>query len=343
MAFPQATVGIVTCGKAHYDLMEVLRRLEITPAMLAQPGVRLYKVGWPFPLEPTRMRSVCTAGCRRSLVVEEKAPVVEVQLRDLFYNAPAHERPLIRRQAATRHGAPLVSATRRAAPVALDRTSSRIGSREALSGRPATLGDHLQHVRDFTPPELLSNAGDRGQARAVLLRRLPAQHQHQGARGLPRAQAGIGCHFMAAWMGRETEGVIQMGGEGVDWVSPLDVHQGAARVSEPGRRHLLALGPIWRFARRWRPRRRVHLQDPVQRCGGDDRRPAGRRRDHGRPCSRARSRARASSCDRPSATTSLKYDSQHVLVSGGYRVSSPRRGDGRSAAPGSARSRVSRC
>ena len=34
-----------------------------------------------------------------------------------------------------------------------------------------------------------------------------------------RAQAGIGCHFMAAWMGRETEGVIQMGGEGVDWVS----------------------------------------------------------------------------------------------------------------------------
>ena len=30
-----ATVGIVTCGKAHYDLMEVLRRLDISPQMLA--------------------------------------------------------------------------------------------------------------------------------------------------------------------------------------------------------------------------------------------------------------------------------------------------------------------
>jgi indolepyruvate ferredoxin oxidoreductase len=33
------------------------------------------------------------------------------------------------------------------------------------------------------------------------------------------AQAGIGCHFMASWMDRDTEGLIQMGGEGVDWVS----------------------------------------------------------------------------------------------------------------------------
>ena len=44
-------MGIVTCGKAHYDLMEVLRRLEITPAMLAAAGVRLYKVGLTFPIE----------------------------------------------------------------------------------------------------------------------------------------------------------------------------------------------------------------------------------------------------------------------------------------------------
>ena len=52
---PQATVGIVTCGKAHFDLMEVLRRLEISPDALAAAGVRLYKVGLCFPLEPTRI------------------------------------------------------------------------------------------------------------------------------------------------------------------------------------------------------------------------------------------------------------------------------------------------
>src|SRR5215467_13173281 len=69
---PQATVGIVTCGKAHYDLMEVLRRLEITPAMLAAAGVRLYKVGLSFPLEPTRLRAFAR-GLKEILVVEEKA------------------------------------------------------------------------------------------------------------------------------------------------------------------------------------------------------------------------------------------------------------------------------
>jgi indolepyruvate ferredoxin oxidoreductase len=33
-----------------------------------------------------------------------------------------------------------------------------------------------------------------------------------------KALAGIGCHFMASWMNRDTESLIQMGGEGVNWV-----------------------------------------------------------------------------------------------------------------------------
>ena len=31
--------------------------------------------------------------------------------------------------------------------------------------------------------------------------------------------AGIGCHFMASWMNRNTTSLIQMGGEGVNWVA----------------------------------------------------------------------------------------------------------------------------
>src|SRR5258708_7206876 len=33
------------------------------------------------------------------------------------------------------------------------------------------------------------------------------------------ALAGIGCHFMASWMDRETTSLIQMGGEGVNWAA----------------------------------------------------------------------------------------------------------------------------
>ncbi|HSB25749.1 MAG TPA: indolepyruvate ferredoxin oxidoreductase family protein, partial [Burkholderiaceae bacterium] len=211
---PQASLGLVTCGKAHYDLMEVLRRLEITPSMLAAAGVRLYKVGLSFPIETTRMLAFAR-GLKEILVVEEKAPVVETQLRDLFYNAPPDARPVIvgKRDAS---GQPLVSALGELRPSRLIEIVAHWIARHFPGDR--TLGDHLQHVRDFTPPELLSNAGD-------AVKRVPyfcAGCPHNTSTRVPegsRAQAGIGCHFMAAWMGRETEGVIQMGGEGVDWVS----------------------------------------------------------------------------------------------------------------------------
>src|SRR5690606_28804696 len=38
-----------------------------------------------------------------------------------------------------------------------------------------------------------------------------------------QALGGVGCHYMATWMDRNTSGLTQMGGEGVDWVgmSPL--------------------------------------------------------------------------------------------------------------------------
>ena len=99
VAAPQATVGIVTCGKAHYDLLEVFRRLDIPLDALAAAGVRLYKVGLSFPLEPTRATAFA-AGLEEILVVEEKAGVVEAQLASLFYNAAP--RPLISASATRR-------------------------------------------------------------------------------------------------------------------------------------------------------------------------------------------------------------------------------------------------
>ncbi len=210
---PQATVGIVTCGKAHYDLMEVLRRLEITPGMLATAGVRLYKVGLSFPIETTRMRAFAQ-GLHEILVIEEKADVVETQLRDLFYND--RERPVIvgKRDA---QGQPLVSAVGELRPSRLIQLVAQWIHQHFPDN--ATLGNHLQHVRDFTPPELLANDGDS-------VKRLPyfcAGCPHNTSTKVPEgssARAGIGCHFMASWMDRDTTGAqLPMGAEGVDWVS----------------------------------------------------------------------------------------------------------------------------
>jgi len=212
IASPRARLGIVTVGKAHHDLMEVLRRLEITPAMLAVAGVRLYKVGLSFPIETTRMRAFCD-GLQEVLVIEEKAPIVETQLRELFYNDAVRPAVVGKRD---RAGRPLVSELGELRPSRLIELVAHWIA-EHFPGN-ATLGDHLQHVRDFTLPELLANEGD-------AVRRLPyfcAGCPHNTSTRVPEgseARAGIGCHFMANWMDRHTSGLIQMGGEGVDWVS----------------------------------------------------------------------------------------------------------------------------
>ena len=205
---PRASVGIVTCGKAHLDLLEVFRRLDIPLAALADAGVRIYKVGLAYPVEPTRIETFAT-GLDEILVVEEKAGIVEQQLRDLFYNRAVRPKVIGKRDV---DGRPLVSELGELRPSRLiELVAAWLAARF-----PALDRRHL--VRDFTVPELLANDGD-------AVKRVPyfcAGCPHNTSTRVPegsRAQAGIGCHFMASWMDRDTEGLIQMGGEGVDWVS----------------------------------------------------------------------------------------------------------------------------
>ncbi|MCW5632550.1 MAG: indolepyruvate ferredoxin oxidoreductase family protein [Rubrivivax sp.] len=207
---PGARIGIVTAGKAHLDFMEVLRRLEITPAELAAHGVRVLKLGLTFPIERTRMLAFAE-GLEQILVIEEKGPSVERQVKDLFYNAPRGLRPQVlgKTDAA---GAPLVSAAGELRP------SRLIEIVAAWLARHDAALDRRHHVRDFTPPELLANAGDAVKRQPYFCAGCPHNTSTKVPEG-SRASAGIGCHFMATWMDRSTAGLIQMGGEGVDWVS----------------------------------------------------------------------------------------------------------------------------
>jgi indolepyruvate ferredoxin oxidoreductase len=208
VASPRATVGIVTAGKAHFDFMEVLRRLDVSPGALEQHGVRVLKLGLTYPIEPTRMRAFAQ-GLREVLVIEEKGPVVEEQMRSLFYNDGVRPAIVGKRDV---QGAPLVSALGELRPSRL----IEIVANWLAVHFPDLDRRHL--VRDFTPPDLLANDSDS-------VKRVPyfcAGCPHNTSTKVPegsRAQAGIGCHVMASWMDRNTEGLIQMGGEGVDWVS----------------------------------------------------------------------------------------------------------------------------
>ncbi len=210
VASPRATLGIVTVGKAHYDFMEVLRRLDLDPNALAAAGVRVYKVGLVWPIEPTRIHEF-VQGLEEVLVIEEKAPIVERQMKELLYALPDGQRPRIAGKSRP-EGAPLLSSLGELRP-------SRI--MPVLADWLARLNpalDRRERVVDFTMPALLSNEADQVKRQPYFCSGCP----HNSSTRVPegsRALAGIGCHFMASWMERNTEGLIQMGAEGVDWVA----------------------------------------------------------------------------------------------------------------------------
>ena len=207
---PTADIGIVTCGKAHFDLMETFRRLGLSLQELDAQGVRIYKVGLSFPLATDRIDTFCV-GLKEVLVIEEKGAVVEQQLRTLLYNRPEAQRPRIIGKTDAL-GKPLLAATgelrpSRVMPVVADWLARH---------KPAL--DRRSLVVDFTAPAVLSNAAD-------AVKRIPyfcSGCPHNTSTRVPEgsvASPGIGCHYMASWMDRDTAGAIHMGGEGVDWAA----------------------------------------------------------------------------------------------------------------------------
>ncbi len=207
---PRATLGIVTVGKAHYDFMEVLRRLDLDPNALAAAGVRVYKIGLVYPLEPTRIREFAQ-GLTDMLVIEEKAPVVERQIKELLYHLPDAQRPRVVGKT-DEHGGAVLSALGELRPSRIMPTVADWLARL----NPALDRRHL--VVDFLTPCLLSNSADGVRRQPYFCSGCP----HNTSTKLPegsRALAGIGCHFMASWMERGTSGLIQMGAEGVDWAA----------------------------------------------------------------------------------------------------------------------------
>ena len=193
---------IAAVGKAYGDVLEALAVGGADLGTLAAAGVAVLKVGLVFPLSP--VLADLAAGADEVLVVEEKAPVVETLLRTHLYNAPRRPRVLGKTDP---DGAPLL-------PSDIELRPSRVAA--VLAGRLAPLGITLAVPRAWQ------------QAPALPTANLPVRTPyfcsgcpHNTSTQVPdgsRAQSGIGCHFMAGWMDRNTGGIVPMGAEGADWV-----------------------------------------------------------------------------------------------------------------------------
>ena len=89
-----ARLGIATTGKSYLDVRQALADLGIDEKRAGEIGIRLYKVGMPWPLEREGVRKFAE-GLDEILVVEEKRAVLENQLKEQLYNWDAKIRPVV--------------------------------------------------------------------------------------------------------------------------------------------------------------------------------------------------------------------------------------------------------
>ncbi len=204
-----APYGIVTTGKGHLDVLEALRLLGLDEAACRRLGIDIYKVGMVWPLA-RRDALAFVRGKKEVLVVEEKRGIIESQLKEYFYDWPGDKPALMvgKHRAA---GDPLLAWTGEFSPLALvpvlaERLDAFFPNEGLLAKAKALTAQ---------PPVILTVPG---------ANRTPyfcSGCPHNTSTKVPegsRAAAGIGCHVMASWMDRDTDGYAQMGGEGVPQV-----------------------------------------------------------------------------------------------------------------------------
>ncbi|MDH3317297.1 MAG: indolepyruvate ferredoxin oxidoreductase family protein [Gammaproteobacteria bacterium] len=205
---PNPRIGIITTGKSYLDVRQALADIGVDENAAGRLGLRLYKVAMPFPLEPEGAVSFCR-DLDLVIVVEEKRALIETQLKDLMYG---------------RQGAPSIVGKRdekgqwqfpSAGRLDTNRIAVAVGERLTARVDDDALAASVSVMRSLT---------DAPSPPSSPMQRTPyfcAGCPHSSSTRVPegsRALAGIGCHYLAQFMDRDTARYTQMGAEGASWI-----------------------------------------------------------------------------------------------------------------------------
>jgi indolepyruvate ferredoxin oxidoreductase len=198
----EAWLGIIAVGTAYDSVREALVDLGLSEADLLRAGIRILRVGMPYPLGAQRVLHLAE-GVEQILVVEDKTAFVETQVKDVLYG----------------HGRP----------------PSILGKRDSTGGRLIPPDGELTAARLLAP--LRSVLGERvtlapAPPPQLELTVLPTQRTAYFCSGCPHnrstalpdgslAGGGIGCHTLVTMSARtdsQVTGLTQMGGEGAQWI-----------------------------------------------------------------------------------------------------------------------------
>jgi indolepyruvate ferredoxin oxidoreductase len=215
----KAWLGLVSAGKAYYDLAQALRDLGIGESELEELGIRVAKFGMTFPLDQQFAREFAD-GLDTILVVEEKRSFLELQLRDALYSSASHPAILGKTDA---QGAPLFLPSGELNP---DRIAVVVGGVLAKRRTTEKVAARVQFLESIA-------AKPREQSLSIRAANFCSGCPHNRSTLLLEGSiggGGIGCHTMAMRLtdsGRAFSHLTQMGGEGATWIgmAPFVEHQ----------------------------------------------------------------------------------------------------------------------
>ena len=203
-----AKIGIVTVGKSYLDTQLAFEELGIDETEAERLGVSLYKVAMPWPLEPRGILEF-SKGLDLIIVVEEKRALIEPQIKEFLYDL-SNRPKVIGKTDET--GEPLF---RTAGALDPNHIAATIARRILSFRTDEKLTKRMQEMESRMDSSLLPKE---------LMVRQPyfcSGCPHNTSTVVPEgsiAMAGIGCHYMAQWMERNTLGFTHMGAEGANWV-----------------------------------------------------------------------------------------------------------------------------
>ncbi|HEY1276738.1 MAG TPA: indolepyruvate ferredoxin oxidoreductase family protein, partial [Thermoleophilaceae bacterium] len=205
-----AWLGVVTAGKSYYDLRHALRSLGLDDAALERAGVRILKLGMIWPLEPEIVHEF-TRGLDEVLVIEEKRPFLETQLKELLYGAAHTPRVVGKRD---ERGDALL-------PLELDLDADLIARAVAARLRQRVHLDSIDaRLRALDEIEHRPGPLPMAQRTPFFCSGCPHNTSIKAPDGT-LVGGGIGCHTMVLLNPEgkgEITGITQMGGEGAQWI-----------------------------------------------------------------------------------------------------------------------------
>jgi indolepyruvate ferredoxin oxidoreductase len=201
-------VGIITTGKSYLDVRQALDELGLDEVKCNDIGLRLFKIGCVWPIPRQELLDFST-GLDLIIVVEEKRSLIEVQVREELYGTANQPVCIGKKDEQGNWLFPVKGALDpNDVAIALGERLMRYAANDELAANVARLKSAQRALAETSDVAL----------------RVPyfcSGCPHNSSTRVPegsRAYAGIGCHFMAQWMDRETLGFTQMGGEGANWI-----------------------------------------------------------------------------------------------------------------------------